>query len=239
MSCAVPPKQYTCTTALAPLTIDGKLNDPAWASAKWTPFFVDIAGTSRPTPRFRTRIKMLHDDTYFYIGAWMDEPDVWATLTEHDSIIFHDNDFEVFLDPDGDRAQYMEIEINALNTEWDLRLVKTYLDGGPPIDAWEIPGLKKAVWIDGTLNDPSDTDHGWSVELAIPWTDLREFAGMPCPPRPGDTWRVNFSRVEWQTHVENNQYVKIPDTPEDNWVWTPQHTINMHLPEHWGRVTFQ
>ena len=51
------------------------------------------------------------------------------TLTEHDSVIFQDNDFEVFIDPDGDNHNYYEIEINALNTEWDLRLPKPYRDG--------------------------------------------------------------------------------------------------------------
>ena len=72
---------------------------------------------------------MLWDDTYLYVGALLEEPHVWATLTQHDSVIFHDNDFEVFIDPDGDNHEYCEIEINALNTEWDLFLNKPYRDG--------------------------------------------------------------------------------------------------------------
>ena len=74
---------------------------------------------------------MLWDDDFFYIAAALEEPHVWATLTEHDSVIFQDPDFEVFLDPDGDNHSYYEIEINALGTVWDLRLVKPYRDGGP------------------------------------------------------------------------------------------------------------
>lgn len=46
--------------------------------------------------------------------------------------------------------------MNALNTGWDLRLPKPYKDGGPALNEWEIHGLKTAVHIDGTLNDPSD-----------------------------------------------------------------------------------
>jgi len=42
------------------------------------------------------------------------------------SIIFHDNDFEVFLDPDGDNWMYYEIEVNAAGQVWDLMLVKPY-----------------------------------------------------------------------------------------------------------------
>jgi len=47
-----------------------------------------------------------------------------TTLTARDSIIYLDNDFEVFIDPDGDTHNYYELEINALNTVWDLLLVK-------------------------------------------------------------------------------------------------------------------
>ena len=65
------------------------------------------------------------------------------------------------------------------------------------MNAWEIPGLKSAVFVDGTLNDPRDTDRGWSVEIAFPWRVLAEQARRPAPPREGDQWRVNFSRVQW------------------------------------------
>ena len=102
---------------------------------------------------------MLWDDTYLYVAALLEEPHVWGTLTKHDSVIFHDNDFEIFIDPDGDNHEYYEIEINALNTEWDLFLKKPYRDGGPAINEWEIPGLKTAVHVDGTLNNPSDYGH--------------------------------------------------------------------------------
>ncbi len=119
---------------------------------------------------------MLWDDNYFYVAARLDEPHVWGTLTKHDSVIFHDNDFEIFIDPDGDNHQYYEIEINALNTEWDLFLGKPYRNGGPAVNEWEIPGLKTGVHVYGTLNNPSDRDEGWSVEFAIPWKVLAEYA---------------------------------------------------------------
>ena len=76
------------------------------------------------------------------VGAELEEPHVWGTLRRHDSVIFHDNDFEVFLDPDGDNHVYGELELNALNTTWDLLLTKPYKDGGRAIDDWEISGLR-------------------------------------------------------------------------------------------------
>ena len=116
------PKTYVAYRAPAKLNMDGKLDEAAWASAAWTDAFVDIEGDARPRPRFRTRAKMLWDDEYFYVAAEMEEPDVWGTLTERDAVIFRDNDFEIFIDPDGDTHAYAELEVNALGTPWDLLL---------------------------------------------------------------------------------------------------------------------
>ena len=155
---------------------------------------------------------MLWDDSYFYVAATLKEPHVWGTLKEHDSVIFQDNDFEIFIDPDGDNHEYYEIEINALNTEWDLLLKKPYRDGGHAKNEWEITGLKTGVHVDGTLNNAKDVDHGWSVEFAIPWNALAEYAHRPTPPRDGDQWRVNFSRVEWQHEIAGRS---VPQGAED------------------------
>jgi hypothetical protein len=231
------PEGYLCGRGTN-IVIDGKLDEKSWAEAPWTREFQDIEGTAKPAPRFKTRAKMLWDDAYFYIAANMEEPHVWGTLTNHDAVIFHDPDFEVFIDPDGDRQNYYEFEMNALNTGWDLRLPKAYIDGGPALNDWEIPGLKTAVHVRGTLNDPRDTDHGWSIEIAIPWKVLGEFSGQKTPPKEHDVWRVDFSRVEWHVTIENGRYVKVPGKKEDNWVWSPTGIIDMHRPENWGYVKF-
>src|SRR5690348_2715078 len=82
----VPPRHYLCYRAAGPVRVDGKLDEPAWRAVPWTADFVDIEGDRRPRPRFRTRAKMLWDDRYFYIGAELEEPHVWGTLTRHDSV---------------------------------------------------------------------------------------------------------------------------------------------------------
>lgn len=234
----IQPHGYVCSKAAGPIQIDGDLRERSWQAAPWTSYFADIEGVNKTKPRFRTRAKMTWDDQYFYIAAELEEPHVNATLTQHDSVIFQDNDFEVFIDPNGDNHEYYEIEINALNTEWDLFLKKPYKDGGKALDSWEIPGLKTAVRIQGTLNDPRDIDKGWSVEIAIPWKVMAEHAHRSTPPKEGDQWRVNFSRVEWLYEISEGKYRKVPDKKEDNWVWSPQGIIDMHRPEKWGYVQF-
>lgn len=187
---------------------------------------------------------MVWDDRALYVAAVLEEPHLWATITERDAVIYRDNDFEVFLDPDGDTHAYYELEINALGTVWDLFLDKPYRDGGRASTEWDIRGLEAAVALDGTLNDPADRDQGWTVELAIPWGGLVGPAGVAeTSPVAGDIWRVNFSRVEWQLDPVVGGYAKRTDEAgaplrEDNWVWSPQGAINMHMPEMWGRVRF-
>lgn len=238
----ISPAEYVAQWASTPVVIDGRLDEPAWASAPWTADFVDIEGDARPRPSLRTRAKILWDERYLYIAAELEEPHLWAKLTEHDSVIFQDPDFEVFLDPDGDTHGYYEFEINALNTGWDLFLPKPYIDGGKARNDWEIPELRTAVHLRGTLNDPRDTDIGWTVEMAFPWAAFRppgSGSGAVAPaPADGDIWRMNFSRVQWQVVKSSGRYEKVPNTPEDNWVWSPQGVVDMHRPEMWGRVLF-
>jgi hypothetical protein len=236
------PRQAICYRAAAPLAIDGKLDESAWVAAPWSQPFVDIEGERLPP--LTTRVKILWDDEFLYFGAELEEPDLWATLKERDSVIFHDNDFEVFIDPDGDSHAYFELEVNAFATVWDLMLVRPYRDGGPAIDAWDIAGLKVGVDVRGTLNRPGDRDTGWTTEIAMPWKSLVEAARDRARPRDGDRWRINYSRVQWTLDTNQGKYVKRLDPktgkplPENNWVWSPQGAINMHMPERWGFVQF-
>ncbi|MEM1134703.1 MAG: carbohydrate-binding family 9-like protein [Bacteroidota bacterium] len=238
------PKSYVCYHTTEKLQIDGELQEPNWQNTPWTETFVDIEGDKKPLPLFETKVKMLWDNDYLYIAAFLEEPHLWATYDQRDMVIFHENNFEVFIDPDGDTHQYYEFEINALETFWDLMLMKPYRDGGSAVNSWDIKGLKKAVKLNGTLNDGSDTDTSWVVEMAFPWEVLKECAPKGRKPSSGEYWRVNFSRVKWKTEWKSNKYIKVlnPETgkafPEFNWVWSPQGVINMQQPETWGYLQF-
>lgn len=221
------PLTYECLRATRPIHLDGKLDDPAWQNAPWTSDFVDIEGDRMPLPKFRTRVKMLWDDQYLYIAAELEEPEVKATLTQRDSVIFKDNDFEVFIKPLPDTRSYYEFEINALNTGWDLYLPKPYNEDGQPDNSWDIEGLKTAIAVQGTLNKAGDKDRGWTVEIAYPLSAFASRQAVPHP-RDGTTWRINFSRVEWTAG----------QAKEDNWVWSPQGVIDMHVPGRWGYLRF-
>ena len=203
------PEKYVCLKTTEKLNLDGKIVERAWESAAWTNSFVDIEGDLKPKPYHDTKVKMLWDEDYFYFAALMEEPHVWGKLTERDAVIYKDNDFEIFLDPDGDTHNYYELEVNALGTEWDLILLKPYHDEDKVvIDSWDIPGLITKVHVDGTLNDPSDEDRAWSLEIAIPWKAFISNYRSNTPPKDGEQWKVNFSRVHWETDIIDGDYVK-------------------------------
>ena len=235
------PPTYVCYKTPAPITIDGKLTAEEWGAVPWTNDFTDIEGEKRPAPHFRTRAKMAYDDKGMYFAALLEEPHVWATLTEHDAVIYYDNDFEIFLNPTNDTHNYLEYEVNALGTDWDLYLSRPYRDNPEVLNNWEFAGMRKAIHIDGTLNNPGDTDKSWSIEVFIPWSSIYQVQRGKEKPEAGEQLRVNFSRVEWTTEVKDGKYVKIPMPGEDkireyNWVWAPTGVINIHLPELWGYV---
>lgn len=238
------PPVYACRFNDKPFTLDGNLDKEFWRNIPFTDQFTDIEGSIRPVPRFRTRAKLAWDQENLYVGALLEGDEIWATLTEHDCVIFQDNDFEIFIDPDSDTQAYYEFEMNALNTTWDLLLTKAYRDGGKPVNGYEIKGIRSAVSIDGALNVPGSQNRCWSVEVVLPFAALKECAAGGRPPVIGDYYRMNFSRVQWKVDIVNKTYQKRLDRntgkplPEDNWVWAPTGLVNIHYPELWAFVFF-
>ena len=236
------PKSYVVNYVKVPPVIDGNISDAVWQQAAWTTDFEDIEGDLKPRPSLQTNVKMLWGDSCLYVAARIKDPNVWSYLTHHDDIVFRDNDFELFIDPANTTHQYFEIEVNARNTIFDLFLNKPYRNSGNPLINWDVQHLQSAVKVQGTMNNPADKDEGWTVEMAIPFKSIMVGDNIQTP-KDGSFWRIDFSRVEWDTQVVDGKYVKLKDStgrnlPEHNWVWSPQGVINMHFPERWGYLKF-
>ncbi len=218
------PRTYNAYRIRGKIKVDGKLKETDWKRAAESELFADISGPGFPAPTKETRVKMLWDDEYLYIGATLEEDNIVGNLKQRDTIIWKQNDFEIFIDPDGDGINYFEIETNVRGTLLDLIMDKPYRSGGNFYSPWDCPGLKLAVYCKGTVGKSSDKDQYWTVEAAIPRASLMwgftDAASLPY-------WRVNFSRVEW-----------LKKDKEENWVWSPTGEINMHMPERWGFVHF-
>jgi hypothetical protein len=253
--------RYTAYRIDSPLTIDGRLDEPAWRKAPRSPRFVDLI---RGTPAIHdTRAAVLWDDDYLYVGYWVEEPVVAATLTERDSLVWTENDVEVFI---AGQDAYYEFETNALGTIYEAFFIwddareragysklPEFQRDAPGARPWngvgytthprgmrtgyfqyDLPGVRCAVHVDGTLNDNSDRDRGWTAELAFPWASLRVLAlgdGRSCPPRDGDVWRMDFSRF--------NAYKEAPPAEDSGgWTWNPHGVWDSHVPECFAAITF-
>ena len=106
---------YVCLRTPSHITVDGDLTKEIWKCASRSPRFGDMV-TGDPG-YFDTRAAALWDDENLYIAFWIEEPFVEAQLTERDSLIFNENDVELFIDG-GDC--YYEFEINALGTVYEV-----------------------------------------------------------------------------------------------------------------------
>jgi hypothetical protein len=236
-------KKYKARMVKRPIKVDGKLKEHDWKQAVLISDFEDIEGASKPKPAFSTTVKMMWDSQYLYIGAVLEEPHLWGTLKKQDDIIYRDHDFEVFIDPMGDGEQYFEIEINVLGTIMDLFMNKPYKKGGTFDMGWNTTGMLSKVIANGTINDNTDIDSGWTVEMAIPFTAISRNNRIASPSTT-NPWRINFSRVQWTLAPDGKSYRKKVNEnnrpiAEHNWVWNPTGVIDMHVPVKWGYLYFK
>ena len=185
---------YLVEKAAEPLIIDGRLDDFPWAKA------IQINNLNRqPGDHLRidlpTRAKMLWDDEFFYISFACQDADIWAMYENEDDALWEEEVVEIFIDPDGDGENYLELEVNPLNVVVDL-LIYTASPEWTGSLAWDIAGLKTAVQVYGTVNDSLQIDHGWTVEIGIPWTAMADSVSGGHRPSGGDIWRLNLYRIE-------------------------------------------
>jgi hypothetical protein len=140
------------------------------------------------------------------------DTDPWATLTDRDAPLYTEEVVEVFLDPVGDLESYFEIEVNPLNAVLDLVLRRSR-SGYVKDFGWRCDGLRTLA---------RRTDHGWGVEMAIPFASL-----IAEPPRAGSQWRVNFFRIDRPQGKDRELSA-----------WSPTKLGTFHVPQKFGVLEF-
>ncbi|MBM7114931.1 carbohydrate-binding family 9-like protein [Archangium primigenium] len=182
-----PPPEYIVHRAARPPVIDGALDDAAWKAA--TPVVLRGSFDGRPVA-LRTEARLTYDDQHLYVAFDVEDPDVWGTLREKDQPLYTQEVVEVFLDANADGRTYNELQVSPHNVHFDAYFParRQGMDLG-----WD-SGMRSAVKVRGTLDDPSDRDEGWRVELQIPFARLAEVPHVP--PQKGERWRFNLYRLE-------------------------------------------
>ncbi|HEY4184944.1 MAG TPA: carbohydrate-binding family 9-like protein [Polyangia bacterium] len=195
-------KRYVARRIDAPIKLDGKLDEQAWKDAPSTGAFLNAtagAGTD-----LATEAKLLWDDKYLYVAFVNGDSDVWSSLTKRDDNLGTQEAVELLIDADGNGKGYIDLQVAPNGAIFDTYLpsYRKYEDALDPKKkpySWNSK-LRARVNVDGTLNKHDDQDRSWTVELALPLTDVKGLdsaAALPkLPPSPGDVWRVNMFRMD-------------------------------------------
>jgi len=231
-------REYPCRFTTEKPILDGRLDDRAWVVAPWSEPFFDAVDPDGPRPEQETWFKLAWDESSLYVAAVLMETDVRATVERADAAVWPDSDFEVFIDPGSEGKAWFTIRANARGV---IRGSFEESSGDSILPrAWSCSALDGGLQVDGSLNDASDTDRAWVVEMAIPWSCLAPDAGSVwqagpeagAEPLVGDELRMNFVRRR------NAPAAAEVGTEPSLWSWTPTWSRDPRDPRHWGRVRF-
>jgi hypothetical protein len=221
---------YVVHRTPGPIDVDGRLDDDAWKLAARTGNWRWL-DTSQPG-RLETYAQMCWDDEFLYFAFHAVDPDIWATMQIRDEPVFVEEDFEIFLDPDGDEFNYYEWQINPLGTLYDViwdRPPQTPGKASRGIHSFDLTPMLTGYQVHGTVWQRDDVDSSWTAEAALSWQGLSQIPGrFRTPPRSGDAWRLGFSRVE----------APRPPYWQADWTWPTHGEYNMHIGQRDGYVQF-
>ena len=243
------------------IQIDGHLTKAVWTKAEKIDFCGLADGAIPPKPSFA---KLLWDNQYLYVGYSISDTNVVAFYGDRKrgsvgkdepyigepEIMFRDTFVKLFIDPDADGLNYVEIHVNPINNKSDLLLANPYtkeacdeigitFESGKfapnPADwFWDCEGFQSAVQIQGTLNHSGDCDQGWTAEMAVPWTALKPFSKGDCPPTSGQKWRLHAG-VAYKPEFNPEKRRK---SRHVYWTWPVLGIIDCHRPARWGFLVF-
>ena len=218
------PKRVVVPKLRGAVTVDGELNEPMWARAAVLGPCGPASGSGQA--REATFVRVWYDDTALHLGWTCTDADIQATFTARDSKFWEEEVVEFFVTR-RDLTRYFELQWNPLGGEFDA-IIRNELDergvSKKFAGDWNYTakGMKSAVKVRGTVDNSSDRDEQWQVEVTIPFADLEEG-----PPKPGDVWRANFYRFNREKNL-----------PVEQLSWSAPVLAGFHQPSRFGYLEF-
>ncbi|MCD6497082.1 MAG: right-handed parallel beta-helix repeat-containing protein [Deltaproteobacteria bacterium] len=202
------PKEYLVKRASQPPPIDGLLGE--YDGAPEIRFTI-------PDTNTEGMFRLLWDDTALYIAVQVSDDDLNADVMQHDGALWSDDAMEIMFDTLNDLGATQEsndykIIVNVFGTQGDWRALTQ--------DDWE-PTYTSAVLTDGTINDGARNDHGYTIEVAIPWSEW----GIAVPSN-GDVWGMDMA-------LDDKDASGVSQT-----AWNNSDKGSINDPDGWGRMTF-
>jgi hypothetical protein len=172
--------------------IDGELSE--WKAPFLGPFVVHNSGTKASQD---TSISFLWNNEYLYVAYRCIDFNIIGNSKNRDSEIYKTDDLvELFIDPDGDGQNYIEIGANAYSTYYDM-LIKCIIPicgGWNSTKDFNISGLEAASKI---------TSEGFCTEIKIPFSSLAMIQnGNFNNPKVGTKWKGNAFRIDYGNSTE-------------------------------------
>jgi hypothetical protein len=178
-------------------------------------------------PQLPTEVRACWDDEHLYLAFVCVDTDIWGTLRQRDDPIYEEEVVEAFLSSSGDVTRYFEFNFSPHNIVFDAAIQcpesgdRHYMKANV---AWNCEGLRSAVHVVGTPDDRGDLDEKWTVEVALPFSQIGRGGSRPAD---GEEWRANFYRID---RAERGEF--------SCWSPTLSDPPNFHVPGRFGRLAF-
>jgi len=216
---------YSCIVSRAQSTIviNGVLDEETWQHIEKTFLKINTSAEEVTDSTQITWFKTCYDARNLYIAFECNDLDIWSDFTRRDDHLWEYDAVEIFIDSDGRRNTYYEIQVSPKNVLFDAHLQIPEKTNDDEIISFDAPGIQTAVAIDCTLNMRDDTDKKWTVEIAIPVSDLSKEQAL----LGSDGWHINFFRMNKDKKRET-----------EDLAWSPT-AGNFHTPSKFGYLKFQ
>jgi hypothetical protein len=196
-----PPGTVVVRKAISPIVVDGIGNEATWAAVPWSADFATAEGSRDPAGR--AQAKLTWNEEHLYLLVHVEDSEVASPYRQRDEPLWKADCIEIFIDADRNRRQYVELQVNPLNAQFDSYFASTRAQpGDTSFDA----RMVSQVVVQGTADQSGDTDAGWDLELAIPWQavhGLDPSMSVRLPPVPGDRFSLNVVRVDKRAGDKN------------------------------------
>lgn len=207
--------EYTVYHTSGKIVLDGVLDEDDWSNAQSAGDFQFPWWTEGE--KEQTGVKMLWNDDFLYLSFRCDDKHIQADHYNVNSATYEDDCVELFWNPVPDKgSDYYMFEINCIGVPKSLRKSDRI--------TVMLPYITQSI--QGTLNDDTDTDTGWIVEMAVRFDEYTEISPGTTP-EPGDIWRIGLNRTGGETNPQYSQ-------------WSPSQTDrpNFHQPDDFGTIVF-
>jgi hypothetical protein len=219
-----------------PVFIDGALSEAAWEQATSVELTDPVTGR---TPSARTRAKLLWTDSALVVGFQCDDTNILTQFSQRDELLWKDDVVEIFIAA-GSLTEtfggYTEIEVNARGAVLDLFVLRA-VDGVPyplPYKSYNL-NIRAATRAQGSINDTTQTDTGWTAEIAIPLAELRHATpDSTVLPRDGERWQMNLFRINYDALATASQPAR-----RELSAWSPTGQMKFHIPSAFGDLIFR